>query len=161
MHGEGSGPDDGSGEGLADQPLRDYGPGPGYGPGAGQGYGPGQGYAPGPGQGYAPQGPWPSQNPAGWRPTNQMAVASLACACAQIILPVVTAIPAIILGHVARRQIRQTGENGAGLALAGLVIGYAGVILSIAGLIAVISLIAHFSSQTNFGVCPNPGSLSC
>ena len=34
-------------------------------------------------------------------------------------------IPAIILGHVGRNQIRQSGERGDGLAIAGLVLGYA------------------------------------
>jgi hypothetical protein len=39
-------------------------------------------------------------------------------------------IPAIVLGHVARHQIRRTGEQGAGLALAGLILGWAVVILA-------------------------------
>lgn len=30
----------------------------------------------------------------------------------------------IVFGHIARAQIRRTGEGGAGLALAGLIIGY-------------------------------------
>jgi hypothetical protein len=30
----------------------------------------------------------------------------------------------IVLGHMARRQIAQTGEEGQGLATAGLIIGY-------------------------------------
>ncbi len=34
---------------------------------------------------------------------------------------------AIILGHRARRQIRETGEQGDGMALAGLVLGYIGI----------------------------------
>jgi hypothetical protein len=36
---------------------------------------------------------------------------------------------AVILGHVAKGQIAQTGENGEGLATAGLVIGYASIAL--------------------------------
>jgi hypothetical protein len=31
---------------------------------------------------------------------------------------------AIVCGHIARRQIRTTGEQGDGLALAGLILGY-------------------------------------
>jgi hypothetical protein len=31
---------------------------------------------------------------------------------------------AVIFGHVARSQIRRTGESGDGLALAGLILGY-------------------------------------
>ena len=35
-----------------------------------------------------------------------------------------TAIPAVILGHLARAQIKRTGERGDGMAIAGLVLGY-------------------------------------
>ncbi len=31
----------------------------------------------------------------------------------------------MVLGHVARGQIRRTGEGGSGLAMAGLILGYA------------------------------------
>ena len=40
-----------------------------------------------------------------------------------------TAIPAVMLGHVARGQIRRTGEAGDGLALTGLILGWIGVTL--------------------------------
>ena len=40
-------------------------------------------------------------------------------------------IPAIVFGHVARHQIKRTGEQGAGLALAGLILGWVAVILGI------------------------------
>ena len=43
----------------------------------------------------------------------------------------VVAVPAIVFGHAARRQIKRTGEQGAGLALAGLMLGWAAVILAI------------------------------
>ena len=36
-------------------------------------------------------------------------------------------IPAVILGHLARPHIRQTGERGDGMAIAGLVLGYLGI----------------------------------
>ncbi len=88
----------------------------------------------------------------GWRPTNQLAVASLVCGCAQVFFWLLTGIPAIILGHIARRQIRQTGEAGEGMALAGLILGYAGVILGIGGIIAIVALVAvaGHSSGTPF-----------
>jgi len=63
--------------------------------------------------------------------TNGLAVASLACGLAQFVFGPVTAIPAIVFGHLARHQIKRTGEQGAGLALAGLVLGWAVVILAI------------------------------
>ena len=40
-------------------------------------------------------------------------------------------IPAIVFGYMARNQIKRTGEQGAGLALAGLILGWAAVILGI------------------------------
>jgi len=44
---------------------------------------------------------------------------------------VVTDWPAIVVGHIARSQINHTGEQGAGLALAGLILGWAAVILAV------------------------------
>jgi hypothetical protein len=63
--------------------------------------------------------------------TNELALASLACGLAQFMFGPVLAIPAIVFGHVARHQIKRTGEQGAGLALAGLILGWAAVILAI------------------------------
>ena len=61
--------------------------------------------------------------------TNGLAVASLTCGLAQFVFGPVTAIPAIMFGHVALRQIKRTGGQGAGLALVGLILGWATVIL--------------------------------
>ena len=63
--------------------------------------------------------------------TNQLAIASLACGLAQFVFGPVVAIPAIMFGHVARHQIKRTGEQGADLALAGLILGWAALILVI------------------------------
>jgi len=73
--------------------------------------------------------------------TNGLAIASLACGLAQFAFGPLATIPAIVLGHMARSQIRRTGEQGAGLALAGLVLGWGAVILGIV-LIAVALAIA-------------------
>jgi hypothetical protein len=73
--------------------------------------------------------------------TNGLAIASLACGLAQFAFGPLATIPAIVLGHLARSQIRRTGEQGAGLALAGLVLGWGAVILGIV-LIAVALAIA-------------------
>jgi Domain of unknown function (DUF4190)/Domain of unknown function (DUF1707) len=61
------------------------------------------------------------------RSTNPIAIASLVCGIAQIPFFIVAGIPAIICGHIARNQIKRTGEDGDGMALAGLVLGYLGV----------------------------------
>ena len=63
--------------------------------------------------------------------TNGLAIASLACGLAQFAFGPLATIPAIVLGHMARSQIRHTGEQGDGLALAGLVLGWGAVILAI------------------------------
>jgi hypothetical protein len=68
--------------------------------------------------------------------TSGLAIASLACGLVQLVFGPLTAIPAIVFGHVALHQIKRTGEQGAGLALAGLILGWATVILIVvAGLI--------------------------
>lgn len=72
--------------------------------------------------------------------TNRLALASFACGLGQFVCPVTT-IPAIVLGHLARGQIKRTGEQGAGLALAGLMLGWAALILGILVLAAVVALI--------------------
>jgi hypothetical protein len=78
----------------------------------------------------------PGMNPAVLPRTNQMAVASLVCGFCQIFLWFVAGIPAIVFGHVAHRQIRQTGEAGSGMATAGLIMGYIGVLGPIIAIIA-------------------------
>ena len=123
---------------LAYPPGTEYAPSGGFPPASG--YPPAGGYAPA--FGYAPAAP----------PLNQLAVAALSCGCAQIFFSVLTGIPAIVLGHLARRQIRRTGERGEGMALAGLILGYAGVALSIVAIIGIALLVvsvAHHSVQIN------------
>ncbi len=67
--------------------------------------------------------------------TNGFAIASLACGLGQFMFGPLATIPAIVFGHIARSQIKRTGEQGAGLALAGLILGWAAVILAIAVII--------------------------
>ncbi|MCU7730892.1 DUF4190 domain-containing protein [Actinoplanes sp. KI2] len=60
---------------------------------------------------------------------------------------------AIVLGHLAKKQIRQTGEQGEGLATAGLWLGY---IFTILGLLAcavyvIVIVIAVGNAATNSG----------
>ncbi len=81
------------------------------------------------------------------RRTNGLAVASLACGIGQIFFWFLAAIPAVVLGHIARRQIRQTGEDGAGLALAGLILGWIGIILTVLFVVGVVALVAVASTH--------------
>jgi hypothetical protein len=57
-----------------------------------------------------------------------MAIAALACDIGQLLCGFPAGIAAVILGHKARRQIRATGEQGDGLARAGLILGYIGAV---------------------------------
>ena len=63
--------------------------------------------------------------------TNGFAIASLACGLAQVAFGPLATIPAIVFGHIARGQIKRTGERGAGLALAGLLLGWAAVVIGV------------------------------
>jgi hypothetical protein len=60
------------------------------------------------------------------QPTNSTAVASMIFGLATPLFGL-TAIPAVILGHKARGQIRRSGERGNGMALTGLIIGWAAI----------------------------------
>jgi hypothetical protein len=66
--------------------------------------------------------------PAVRTPTNGAAVGALVCGILEFFTGGLTAIPAVILGHTARQQIRRTGERGDGMALAGLILGYMAII---------------------------------
>lgn len=56
--------------------------------------------------------------------TNVLAIVSLVCAVSGVFTCISAPVGAV-LGHVARRQIAQNGEQGAGLALAGIITGWA------------------------------------
>jgi Domain of unknown function (DUF4190)/Domain of unknown function (DUF1707) len=68
----------------------------------------------------------PMPYPAGYYPpmvmrkTNGFAVGALVCG----IIPFFGGIPAVIFGHIARGQVRRSGDRGDGMAVAGLVLGY-------------------------------------
>jgi hypothetical protein len=73
--------------------------------------------------------------------TNPLAIAALVCGIVQFGFVfakglAVAGIAAIILGHLAIRQIRRTGDRGYGLAKAGLILGYAVLVLALLGTIA-------------------------
>ncbi|MGH3427192.1 MAG: DUF4190 domain-containing protein [Pseudonocardiaceae bacterium] len=59
------------------------------------------------------------------RPTNGFAIASLVLGI--VWLWWIGSILALIFGYVARKQIRERGEGGNGLAIAGIVLGWVGI----------------------------------
>lgn len=76
-------------------------------------------------------------------PYNTLAVVSLVAGIASyVFVPVIGALVAIITGHMARGQIRQTGEQGGGFALAGLILGYVhfAIVALVVGLILLVVL---------------------
>jgi hypothetical protein len=72
--------------------------------------------------------------------TNSLAITSLVCGIAQMMFGPLATVPAVVCGHMARHQIRRTGEQGAGMALAGLILGWIGV--GFTALVVVIALLA-------------------
>jgi hypothetical protein len=71
--------------------------------------------------------PYQGYYPAVVTPTSGLAIGALICGIAEIFTLGFAAVPAVILGHLARQQIRRTGERGDGMAVAGLVLGYLGI----------------------------------
>jgi Domain of unknown function (DUF4190)/DUF1707 SHOCT-like domain len=120
-----------------------------------------------------PAGPLggPSHYQAAWYPpapvaqstTNSMAVAALICGLGEFFTMGLTAIPAVIFGHVARKQVRETGQRGDGMALAGLILGWAAIGLFaavMAGLIVAATVTSHVHNiqiNTPGGGPPFPG----
>lgn len=76
--------------------------------------------------GYA-SGP-PAYNPYGGyqapRGTNGLAIASLVVSLVSIFFCMPASAVGAIMGHMARNQIRESGEEGEGLALAGIIVGW-------------------------------------
>src|SRR5262249_45815910 len=145
-----------------DPPAADYPPAyspPGYPPGypaeypppmpppPGYGQPPGYGALPYPPGGYGPP-PYPGGYPGGYYPTpdyqpalqsgtNGLAIASLVSSFTGFLCCFIGSILAIVLGVVALNQIKQTRQEGYGLAVTGIVIG--------AGTLVVLMIIALFS----------------
>jgi hypothetical protein len=92
-------------------------------------------------------------------PVNSMAVAALTCGIAVFLTMGLTGVPAVVLGHRARRQVRRTGQRGDGLALAGVALGWAGVALLtvIIVLLAMVSVAARAVHPVVVPAPVNPG----
>lgn len=116
---------------IAAPPLYPYGapvpPPPGWYPYAA---GPASGYMPYPPYSvYPPYPPYPAP-----RKTSTWAIASIVCSAAGLAgFQAIAAIPGIIFGHLALKEIKNSGNtlDGHGMAVAGLVIGYISLAISI------------------------------
>jgi Domain of unknown function (DUF4190) len=123
------------------------------------GYAPPQGYA-APATGYAgyppgyPGYPGYSGYPAltYQRRTNGLAIAAMTTSIVGIPLlscygiGVFVSLAGAIMGHIARRQVREREEDGGGMALAGIIVGWIGVGLS---LLVVAGLVFFFVAMAN------------
>lgn len=67
--------------------------------------------------------------------TNVLAIVSLVSAF-------FVSLVAVITGHIALNQIKKTGEQGRGLAIAGLIIGYIGLVVGLIWVIVIIAIAA-------------------
>jgi hypothetical protein len=59
----------------------------------------------------------------------------------------ITALGAIVTGHMALSQIKKRGEEGRGMALTGLILGYVVVALTIIGIILLVVLFGALASN--------------
>ena len=105
----------------------------------------------------------PPSYPANRSPgTNSLAVASLVFGVAEFFTAGLTAVPAVVLGHKARRQIRMTGEQGSGMATAGLILGWTAIglfaLLVAVAVLAAVALNAHGTGPAGSGLHVNGGT---
>lgn len=84
-----------------------------------------------------PPNPWPppysyqypAPPPPRPKPTNGLAIASIICA-------VLFAPLGVLFGHMSLSQIKKTGEEGRGLAVAGLIVGYSLTVVTVVSVVA-------------------------
>jgi Domain of unknown function (DUF4190) len=81
---------------------------------------PGPGYPPPPGPGYPPSQPGSG--------TNTFAIVSLVASLLGWVCVGIGSILGIVFGFLALNQIKQTGQGGRGLAIAGIVIGIVSIV---------------------------------
>ena len=91
--------------------------------------------------------------PAGYAPppkTNPLATISLIAGVVQFVcFYFIGAIVAIVTGHIARSQIRRSNgtQGGAGMALAGIILGYVGLTLSVLAAIGIAVFFIFFADD--------------
>lgn len=101
-----------------------------------------------PGYGYTPQYTYPPP-----QKHNGMAIASLVVSIVGMLvlacygLGGLIGLVGAILGHVSRRQIKERGENGEGMALAGVIVGWIAFALGILIIGAIVALIVIAASS--------------
>jgi hypothetical protein len=94
--------------------------------------------------------------PAPQATTNSRAIASCVCGVGQLVGGPIAGIAAVVLGHQARRQIRETGEQGDGLAVTGLVLGYIGLGIVLLAIVAFLLAGVAVTHGSSVGSVPAP-----
>ncbi|GIF24333.1 hypothetical protein BJ973_007812 [Actinoplanes tereljensis] len=98
----------------------------------------------------------PPVNPYGYPPPQQtegLAIASLVVSCAAVLglcfygFGAILGIVGAILGHVARKRIARDGSGGAGMALAGIIVGW--IVTALVGL-GVAAIVIYAVAGGNF-----------
>jgi hypothetical protein len=80
--------------------------------------------------------------------TSKLAIWSLVCGCLSLICNLLTAIPAIILGHMGLSETKKNPAlQGRGMAMAGMIIGYVITALTVAYLVLVCVVFASMGNQ--------------
>lgn len=105
---------------------------------------------------YAPP-PAPSQQ------SNTMAVISLIASILGLtFFPAIGSIIGLILGYMARKQIRQSAGamGGEGLAKAGIILGWIGVVVAVIGICVAIAFLVLGFAIPSVGICASLGDLS-
>ncbi len=96
--------------------------------------------------------------PPGSRPQQSMAVTSLVLGiCSLLCFGLVTGIPAIICGHMALSRARRapTEHGGSGFAIAGLVMGYVSVFMTLIVAAMLLPALSHAKSKAQTIMCSN------
>jgi len=88
--------------------------------------------------------------PAGAK-TNVLAIVSLIASIAGFVIAWgIGSIVGIICGHISLNQIKKTGEQGRGLAVAGLIVGYIGLALAILSVIILAIVFGSIAASGGF-----------
>ncbi len=83
--------------------------------------------------------------------TNVLAIVSLIASIAGFVIAWgIGSIVGIICGHISLSQIKKTGEEGRGLAVAGLIVGYIGLALAILGFIIFFVILGSIAASGGF-----------
>lgn len=83
------------------------------------------------------------------RQTNGLAIASMVVSLASVLICGIPAVVGAIMGHVARKQIRERGEDGDGMALTGMIVGWIVFALSLIGVGWIILTLVAIQNTNN------------